>query len=85
MDGCPDGDGDEPEPEEDVDLFVDDVVGQHTQPILVLNRAGGTVLAKKSRKKYVTNINTIPKRVQFQALSKISHHIARVDYTQVPL
>ena len=35
---------------------------------------------KKSRKKYVTNIITIPQRVQFQALSKISHHIARVDY-----
>lgn len=46
MDGCPDGDGDEPEPEEDVDLFVDDVVGQHAQPILVLNRAGGTVFVE---------------------------------------
>ena len=50
MDGCPDGDGDEPEPEEDVDLFVDDVVGQHAQPILVLNRAGGTVLEKRAEK-----------------------------------
>ena len=71
MDGCPDGDGDEPEPEEDVDLFVDDVVGQHAQPILVLNRAGGTVLEK-----YVTNIITILRRVQFQALSKISRSIS---------
>ena len=50
MDGCPDGDGDEPEPEEDVDLFVDDVVGQNAQPILVLNRAGGTVLEKRAEK-----------------------------------
>ena len=51
MDGCPDGDGDEPEPEEDVDLFVDDVVGQHAQAVLVLNRAGRTVL-EKGQKSY---------------------------------
>ena len=44
MDGCPDGDGDEPEPEEDVDLFVDDVVGQHAQAVLVLHCTRGTIL-----------------------------------------
>ena len=60
MDGCPDGDGDEPEPEEDVDLFVDDVVGQDAQPILVLNRAGGTVLEKRAEK------NMLPTSIPFQ-------------------
>ena len=44
VDAGPDGHGDEPEPQEDVDLLVDDVVGQHAEAILVLHCAGGTIL-----------------------------------------
>jgi len=46
VDAGPDGHGDEPEPQEDVDLLVDDVVGQHAEAILVLHRAGGTILVE---------------------------------------
>ena len=46
VDGGPDGEGDVPEPEEDVDLLVDDVHGQDAEAVLVLDRAGGTVLVE---------------------------------------
>ena len=46
VDGGPDGEGDVPEPEEDVDLLVDDVHGQDAEAVLVLHRAGGTVLVE---------------------------------------
>ena len=44
VDSGPDGNGDVPEPQEDVDLLVDDVVGQHTEAVLVLHCTRGTIL-----------------------------------------
>merc|ERR1719284_1651814 len=46
VDAGPNGHGDEPEPEEDVDLLVDDVVGQDAEAILVLHGTGGTILVE---------------------------------------
>ncbi len=44
--GGQDGQEDEPEPQEDVDLLVDDVEGQHAHGVVLLDRAGGTVLVE---------------------------------------
>jgi hypothetical protein len=37
-----------PEPEEDVDLFVDDVLGENAEAVLVLDSTGGTVLVERA-------------------------------------
>ena len=41
-----DGQEDEPEPEEDEDLLVDDVGGEHAEGVVLLQRAGVTVLVE---------------------------------------
>jgi hypothetical protein len=46
VDCGPNTQDDEVEPQEDVDLLIDDIQSEHAQPVLVLDRAGGTILVK---------------------------------------
>lgn len=48
VDAGPDDDGQEPKPQEDVDLLVDDVVGQDAETVLVLHRSGRTVHVERT-------------------------------------
>jgi hypothetical protein len=72
-----------PEPQEDVDLFVDDVLGENAEAVLVLDSTGGTVLVERAlrhllsiimvaREKILNSKTTHPKVVSKSSLSSSS-------------